>query len=179
MSFYREQLEGYLSLLDVNASTVLDVGGGQNPIKGRTKSWTVKDYHILDLPDYDLNNPKGKLIGWKGMADIVFCLEVFEYLINPLVAIKNIANLLKPTGRAYVTFCFSYPHHNELEFDSLRYTEPGIYRLTTEAGLNVDKITYRIDKSGLLESFYAADGMRAAKQYPRHNVTGFIVEMTR
>jgi len=48
-SYYRQQLEDWLKTIDVKAGRVLDVGGSQLPIKGRTKSWDVKEYKILDL----------------------------------------------------------------------------------------------------------------------------------
>lgn len=110
-------------------------------------------------------------------ADIIFCLEVFEYLIEPLEALNNIAMAIRGDGKAYITFAFAYPHHNELEADSLRYTEPGIKRLAEAVGLKITNTWYRRDKSGLLKSFYSADGMRMAKEYLNHDVTGFIVEM--
>jgi SAM-dependent methyltransferase len=49
MSYHRVQTEAWLKSIDVKADRVLDVGGAQNPIKGRTKSWEVKEYKILDL----------------------------------------------------------------------------------------------------------------------------------
>ena len=70
MSFYRDQLENYLKTIDVKAETVFDVGGKEKPVKGRTKSWTVKNYEILDIPEHDLNvlfpNPK--------QCNLIFCL---------------------------------------------------------------------------------------------------------
>lgn len=178
MSEYRQQLEDWLKTLDVKADTVYDIGGGQGEVKSRVKSWDVQKYQVMDLPQYDLNQKNAEM--WANFqADIIFCLEVFEYLFNPVIAMHNIAVNLKPTGKAYVTFAFVYPHHNELEADSLRYTEPGIKRLAKEVGLKVNNIWYRRDKSGLLKSFYSADGMRASKQYPNHDVTGFIVEFSK
>jgi len=170
MSYYREQLESYLKLLDVNADLVIDVGGAQKPAKGRTKSWNIKDYAVLDLPEYDLDKP----LAYNAQADVVFCLEVFEYLIIPTMAMTNIANLLKPGGKAYVTFPFVYPLHNEVEFDSLRYTKSGIVRLAAHAGLNIEKIVERKTNTGSLVKYYSEDGMRAAKGH-NHSVTGFIV----
>ena len=41
-----QQLEDWIKTLDVSGS-VLDIGGSQNPIKGRTKSWDVNEYKIL------------------------------------------------------------------------------------------------------------------------------------
>ena len=169
MSFYREQLESHLKLLDVNANVVIDVGGAQKPVKGRTKSWNVDNYIILDIPEFNLDEP----FNYNAQADVVFCLEVFEYLIVPTMAMKNIANLLKPGGKAYVTFPFVYPLHNEIELDSLRYTKSGIVRLANHAGLHIERIIDRKTKSGSLVKYYSEDGMRAARG-ENHNVTGFI-----
>lgn len=187
MSWYRSQLESFLSELDVKADTVLDIGGAQGNVKGRTKSWDVKEYKVLDLPDYDLDyresstsaNGDESDFDYIDQADLIFCLEVFEYLVNPRGALRNIYDCLKEGGKAYITFAFAYPHHNELELDALRYTEPGIKRLADSAGLKITNTWYRTDKSGLLKQFYAADGMHPAKQYAHHNVTGFIVEVTK
>lgn len=173
MSYYRTQLEEWLSKLDVEAGTVLDIGGAQGHVDKRVKSWDVKDYRVLDLPEFDIEKDCTLF-----MADVIFCLEVFEYLIQPLEALNNIAMMLRGNGKAYVTFAFAYPHHNELELDALRYTEPGIHRLAKEAGLTVTNTWYRTDKSGLLQSFYSSDGMHPAKEYAHHDVTGFIVEFS-
>lgn len=174
MSFYREQLESYLKLLDVNANMVIDVGGAQKPVKGRTKSWNVDNYVILDVPEFNLDEGyPAQPFAYNSQADVVFCLEVFEYLIVPTMAMKNIANLLKPGGKAYVTFPFVYPLHNEVPLDSLRYTKSGIVRLANYAGLHIEKITDRKTKTGSLVKYYSEDGMRAAKGH-NHAVTGFI-----
>jgi hypothetical protein len=177
-SYYRQQLEEFLRGLSIKAGTVLDIGGAQKPVNHRTATWEVLQYEVLDLPEYDLNTewsetPKG---------DIIFCLEVFEYLINPLQAMKNIANCLGE--RAYITFPLIYPVHNEIEFDSLRYTETGIKRLAGAAGLKVDKVHYRRTKktrpewqSNLLQ-YYMIDGMKAARGVD-HEITGYIVELVK
>jgi len=176
MSYYRNQLENWLKDLDIKADLVYDIGGGQGNVKGRTKSWQVKEYAVLDLPEYNIDIVSNYEIA---KADLIFCLEVFEYLIDPITAMGNIYNLLKPGGKAYITFAFVYPHHNELELDSLRYTENGIKRIAERVGLSITNTWYRIDRSGLLQSFYATDGMRTAKEYTNHNVTGFICEVTK
>jgi SAM-dependent methyltransferase len=180
MSYYREQLEDWLKTLDIKAETVFDIGGEQGQVKNRLKSWDVKNYKVLDLPFFDITRlSNARDIARTEQADVIFCLEVFEYLIRPYEAMESIYLLLKDGGKAYVTFAFVYPHHNEIELDSLRYTEPGINRLAKEIGLNITDIHYRVDQSGYLEQFYRHDGMRAAKQYNHHDATGFIVEFTK
>lgn len=171
-SYYRQQLEDYLKTVDVKAEMVYDVGGKQKPVQGRTKTWNVKEYQILDIPEYDLNNAQPS----RRQGDFVFCLEVFEYLIDPVTAIKNISSLLHPGGRAIVSFAFVYPYHNEIEWDSLRYTETGVKRLAEIGSLKVEKVHRRKTKTGSLTKYYAEDGMRPVKGYD-HNVTGFIVEL--
>ena len=47
-SLTRIQLENWLKTINVKGS-VLDVGGAQDPIQRRVKSWDVNDYKILDL----------------------------------------------------------------------------------------------------------------------------------
>lgn len=174
MSYYKEQLENFLQTLDIKTDSVFDIGGKENPIYKRTRNWDVKNYTIFDLPDYDLN------LDWKNKpkvpeADIIFCLEVFEYLWQPFIALKNIYRLLKKGGIFYCTFPFVYPLHNPKEFDYLRYTKNGIEKLLEEAGFIDWKLTSRIDKSGLLQSFYQESGMHCAKG-ELHNVVGWIVE---
>lgn len=178
MSWYRSQLESWLKTLDIKADLVYDVGGAQGEVKSRVKSWDVKDYKVLDLPEYDLEKNTLHMAGLP-QADVVFCLEVFEYLIDPLRAMVNIKRLLKKNGRAYVTFAFVYPYHNEADLDSLRYTENGIIRLANCLKLKIKQVWYRVDRSGLLQQFYAADGMHPVKGYAHHNASGFIVEFVK
>lgn len=173
MSYYREQLEAFLKSLDVRASVVYDLGGAQKPVKGRTKSWDVGKYEVLDLPGFDIQK------GRPGMprADVIFCLEVFEYLIDPAAAFRTVAAMLAPKGAAYATFPLVYPVHNEVESDSLRYTLSGVTRLAAHAGLAVSSVVARRAKTPTLVRYYQEDGMRMAKGVD-HHVTGYIVRLT-
>ena len=170
MSFYRDQLESYLKTINVNCETVFDVGGKQKPIKGRTASWNVKNYTIFDIPNYNLdvkNNHEKK-------CDMAFCLEVFEYLLVPTVAMENINDMLKLGGTAIISFAFVYPLHNEVEFDSLRYTITSVKRLAKHANLEILNIKERKAKTNSLVKYYSEDGMKCAKGHT-HDSTGFIV----
>lgn len=194
MSWYREQLENYLKQLEVNADTVFDIGGGAWPVKERVKSWNVGKYVIYDnnqekakedilIVDFDINIdnfPSDKVLT-HNKADIIFCLEVFEYVYDPITAVRNIWNMLKERGKAYITFPFVYPMHEPITRDYLRYTEEGVYKLLEKAGFsrNMINIKKRVDKSGLLQSFYRADGMHPAKISTKHDATGWIVEITK
>jgi len=173
-SYYREQLEIYLSRLEVKAELLYDIGGAQKSAKGRTKTWNVKESICLDLPDYDLNEPQKH----ERKADFVLCLEVFEYLIDPLQAMRNIADSLKKGGTAIISYPLVYPLHNEVEFDSLRYTLTGIKRLAGKAGLDVAEIIPRKAKTETLVRYYREDGMKMAKGH-EHGITGYIIKFVK
>ncbi len=126
----RNQLEEWLQTLEIEAEAVVDVGGKQLPVKDRVRSWQVKQYDLLDLPEYDLNRT------WdlKEIYDAAFCLEVFEYIYNPLQAMKNLYGMLKVGGKLYASFHFVYPHHSAKKIDYLRYSRWGVDKLLQEAG---------------------------------------------
>lgn len=182
-SSYRLTLENWLATLDVKANRVLGIGDSQNPTKGRTKSWEVKEYLIADLPEPHKDSPKPDIeidlnyqISAEGnQFDVVFCLEVFDYVFNPVAAIGTIASYLKPSGTAWVTFPSIYPLHQPVEDDALRYMPAGIIKLAESAGLSVEQMIKRRPETNLFEQFYRAERMRAAK-HEDHNFTGFIVE---
>lgn len=170
MSYYRQQLEQYLKTIEIDTDTVFDIGGKQYPIdKKRTKVWKVKNFQIMDIPEYDLN----KELEFRQQADVIFCLEVFEYLIDPMTAMKNLYKAMKPGGVCYASFPLIYPVHNEVEYDSMRFTETGVRRLATAAGLKVENVHYRKTKTNSLTKYYSEDGMRAAKGMD-HQITGYV-----
>lgn len=190
-SYYKQQLNEWKATLEVKADTVLDIGGAQDPIKGKTKSWDVKDYKIVDLevphsgsppPDIvgDMNYPIPTNWPYHECADIVFMLGVMDYVINPNIAMDNVGKILKPDATAWVEFPFVYPIHNPKDDEGCRYSEGCIRRLAKQAGLHIEEIIYKRPKPGndLLRAFYSADGMRAASGVD-HNVTGYIVRMSK
>jgi len=196
----RIQLERWVKSLDIKADRVLDVGGSQLPIEGRTNSWDVKEYLISDIeephhckrkPDlvFDLNKlvfftRKGSTnqdVGIEQMekSDIVFCLEVTEYLYDPMMAMRNLANFLKDGGTLYISFQFSYGVHPPAGVDYLRYTRFGAVKLLEEAGFQIDEIVARTCQmnTGYPEymNFMSKQRMRYDKSYP-HMETGFMIK---
>lgn len=180
MSYFRDQLEDWLKQIAVKADKVLDVGGSQNPVKGRTLSWDVKDYVIADLPTphetkaeptlkLDLNQwDKTKVMQLaETSADVVFCLEVMEYLWNPIAALANIKLAMKAGGRLYISFPFVYPMHNPIGCDFLRYTEEGARKLLEVSGFRIEEVRPRVARMpAALQAFYSSDGM-----HPRRDDT--------
>lgn len=187
-SSYRMELDRWLSQLDVKANRVLDIGGSQLPVKGRTKSWDArKSYAIADLPEPHTGAPKPDIeldlnyqtpIFLEPAFDLIFCLEVFDYVWSPLQAMQNIASFMADGATAWVTFPAFYPHHQPIEDDALRYMEGGIRKLAEAAGLTIVQMIKRRPETNLLDQFYRAERMRAAKHYD-HAITGWIVEFTK
>ncbi len=180
MSSTRKSLDEWLSNLKVKADRVLDIGGAQNPVKGRTKSWDVKDYKIADLPnphegekpDLELDLNDAPIRG--NNYDLIFCLEVFEYIYNPFNAMKNIAIRLIDGGEAWVSFISVYPLHQPVEDDCLRYFPAGIRKLANSVGLKVIEMIPRYTYTHALYEAFRLEGMRCAKR-ENHDISGWIV----
>lgn len=184
-SYYRQQLEAYLKTLDVKAVNVLDVGGSQLTLQKRVKSWDVQEYKILDLPQphkvekmpdimCDINYSCPLII--QQSFDIVFCLEVMEYVWNPSQALLNISWYMDQGSILYITFPKFYPVHEPIEQDYLRYTKQGALKLLEHTGFQAKKITPRKMMAASLGQVYSAEKMRAAKGYEGHEDIGYIIE---
>lgn len=190
-SYFRQQLENWLKTLDIKGGRVLDIGGGALPVKFRTKNFDVDEYLIMDNElevckehaDYrcDLNHGVGYSYDPAEIFnrfDIVFCLEVFEYIWNPVEAMKNIYNLLKEGGTAYLSFPFIYPHHNPKGHDYLRYTRWGVDKLLKEVGFKEWEIIPRkCTTEGYvnLRDFVSNESMHPCKNFGGHDEIGYIV----
>jgi len=188
-SYYRQQLEDWLRTKDVKTDKVLDVGGGSNPARGRTKSWDVKEYKILDS---ELESPKQKvdfiwdLNEWienNGKEwevenfDVAFCLEVMEYIWNPVTALNNLNYFLKKNGILYISFPFIYPHHNPERYDYLRYTGWGAEKLLEKAGFYIEEVTARLETDPyLLPKFYSKEKMHPSRGYDNHLEIGYLIK---
>jgi len=181
MSYYRNQLEGYLRSLDVDCGRILDIGSSDMLAKDRLRKCKYEEYTTLDIdksvkPDIvaDLNYK----IDLEKKYDVIFCLEVFEYIFNPLQAIQNIFDLLDDKGCAYISFPFLYPMHNPVEIDYLRYTEEGIKKLLREVGFAGVSIIPRKATKGreTLREFHKLEGMHPIKHSDSWSDIGYIIE---
>ncbi|GIW64485.1 MAG: hypothetical protein KatS3mg092_0418 [Patescibacteria group bacterium] len=189
-SLFRVQLEKWLENINVTANKVLDIGGGLKPVKNRVKKWDVKEYKILDNnlqgnfnPDFyiDLNDIiYSDKYGWilksvcykkdfnkiiKESFDVIFCLEVMEYIYNPLTVLKFIYHILTPGGILYISFPSIYPIHAPQEYDYLRYTKSAIIRFLKESRFSNWKIDPRTATAGAqdLLNFYKKERMKGVK----------------
>lgn len=74
--------------------------------------------------------------------DFVLCSEVLEHLPDPALAMREIARVLRPGGRAVVSTPFMYRVH-EPPYDFFRYTPFAHRQLAESAGLSVVEIRTR------------------------------------
>jgi len=112
---------------------------------------------------------------YKEYFDQIFCLEVSEYLYDPMIAFKNIAHLLKKGGLLYLSTHFIYPVHSPIEDDCLRYTRQGITKILDKCGFEIVELKER-DTTGInMIHFYLGQGMRPGKTYKHHQEIGHLV----
>lgn len=140
----RKCLEKWLKTIDVKGR-VLDAGGLRLSVKGRTKSWEVEDYKILDIKggDYRWNLNNKFTVVYK--YDVVFCLEVMQFIYNPVVVLQNLSDFLEAGGKLYINFHFIFPVCKGTDY--LRYTKLGIKRLMDKVGINIEEIIPRLEKN--------------------------------
>jgi hypothetical protein len=162
----RLQLELWLGTLDVSATRVLDVGGGAKPVRGRTAGWDVGEYAILDrapiqsgASDHQFSHNIGMPLPPDiGHFNVVFCLEVLEFVIDPLTAIRNLFELCSPGGTLYLSTCFVYPRQQSIFPDLLRFTPEGVEQLLDAAGFTIQEHNVRKADQGLV-TFYQSQRM--------------------
>lgn len=185
-SVYKQQLNDWKKSLDVKADLCYDIGGAQDPLKGMTNSWDVKDYKIIDLPiphvlkqEADIKHDMNFVIDDYPEADLIFCLGVSDYIINPNIFMDNIYKLLKKGGMAWVEFPFVYSHHEPVWDEGCRYSEGCITRLAKQSNLIIKETIRKTAGNPHLVEFYRQDGHRMSRNYRYHNVTGFIVRFSK
>jgi SAM-dependent methyltransferase len=201
MSYFREQLEIWLKSINVNTERVLDLGGASNPVRNRVASWQIEDCVFLDsgieeakveyMP-FDINLPLSQLKGYLinqvnsdekipspvFKFDAVFCLEVFEYVWNPVQAIQNIYDLMNNDSVAYISFPSIYPVHNPVEIDYLRYTKQAIKKYLRMFGFTQIEIIPRKATRGTipLSLFYTQEGMHPVRGSDLPFDIGYLVK---
>ena len=189
-SYTRQQLEKWLKSIKVEGGVVGDIGGAQNPIKKRLKSFKSADYFIVDLatphkgerPDaiVDLNLESSVISMGEKFADkngnglhkfdTAFCIEVMEYIYDPVAALWNINDMMKRGGVLYITFPFIYPVHEPVKSDYLRYTLEGVRKLLDECEFDIMDVYCRTTEDVSMQSVFASEKMKAAKNYNHENV---------
>lgn len=93
-----------------------------------------REYRSVRYPDYDICN--GTL---DETFDLIIAEHVFEHLLWPYRAGKNVYSMLKPGGRFMIAVPFLVPIHSQ-PYDCSRWTETGLKHLLVECGFDLDRI---------------------------------------
>ncbi|MGE3270894.1 MAG: class I SAM-dependent methyltransferase [Chloroflexota bacterium] len=106
---------------------VLDLGAGLRPFADLIPGQTIAlDYRAR--PDLDLIGDAHHLPFADGSVDAIVCTEVFEHLVDPPAAAREIIRILKPGGRLILTTRFCFPLHDR-PADYWRFTSYTLERL--------------------------------------------------
>lgn len=138
---------------------ILDIGAADRWIESKLPPSV--EYMALDYPSTgrDLYGSRPDVFGdgarlpfVDGCLDGVLCLEVLEHVPEPESVLNEVARVLKPGGRAWITMPFLYPLH-DAPFDFQRFTEYGLRRSIRRVGLEVTSLRksgHAIRTAGLL-----------------------------
>jgi len=114
--------------LDYRSCSVLEVSGD------KWRDFGFRKYTALSYPQFDLC--EGAL---DEQFDLVIAEQVFEHLLWPYRAGRNVFSMLKPGGYFLITTPFLLKVHAAPD-DCSRWTETGIRHLLSECGFALEKI---------------------------------------
>ena len=115
--------------LDWQQASVLEISGH------KWERFGFRKYRSVDFPNYDVC---GGILEEK--FDIIIAEQVFEHLLWPYRAARNVFQMLHNDGALLVTTPFLVKIHNS-PVDCSRWTEVGIRHLLAEGGFDLDRIT--------------------------------------
>ncbi|MCC7371345.1 MAG: class I SAM-dependent methyltransferase [Chloroflexi bacterium] len=124
----RHRIDAFLrrELRDVQGA-VLDIGAGLRPFADLIPGQTIAlDYRAR--PDLDLIADAHHLPFGDATVDAIVCTEVFEHLLDPTAAARELIRVLKPGGRLVLTTRFCFPLHDR-PGDYWRFTSYTLERL--------------------------------------------------
>jgi len=128
---YRELLRE-VRRMNPETLTALEISPG-----GKDSPWCslgFAEYTGMDYPEFDIcKNPLNR------QFDIIIADQVFEHLLWPYRAARNVYAMLKNGGVFISTTPFLIRIHNN-PVDCTRWTETGIKHFLAEAGFALDKV---------------------------------------
>jgi SAM-dependent methyltransferase len=91
-------------------------------------------YDGVDFPEFDICRDV-----LEKQFDVIIADQVFEHLLWPYRAARNVRAMLKPGGRFIITTPFLIRYH-PIPVDCSRWTELGMKHLLAEAGFEIGNI---------------------------------------
>lgn len=131
---YVEACRRLVEELDPPTLDAIEIAAGESSPWSRL---SFRSYRALDWPEHDICAPvPAALIG---TADLVIAEHVFEHLLWPYRAVRNVHALLRPGGHFLVITPFLIRLH-EVPHDCSRWTETGLRHLLAEGGFPIEAI---------------------------------------
>ena len=125
-----EACDNFLQELPLSQLDALEISSGRRFQKINFRSYTETNY-----PDFDIcNDILDKTF------DIIIADQVFEHLVSPAAAAKNVFQMLKPDGYFIITVPFMLRVHLSPTYDCYRWTEDGLRFFLTDAGFSSPQI---------------------------------------
>jgi len=112
----------------------LEVSGQKVAIVLRQFSWEFGGRPVFDLCLREESFPAA----YPGY-DLVTADQVLEHVVDPFLAVRNLAGIVRPGGRVLITSALLFPVHDAPD-DYWRFTTYGFKRLLTQAGLRVETV---------------------------------------
>ena len=123
--------------LDVEKKDVLDIGQPNGFAKHMSEYFQMNCYFTTSDLDYELTiDTQGKALGELVPFNYVFCFEVLEHLMNPLLLLENIKKVISERSQVFISvprtprWLWNDTHFNE-------FTEKRIQHLFKSAGYRV------------------------------------------
>ena len=152
---YRKLTERILSLgLEVS---VLEISPGSDLPWAKID---FREYTSASFPDFDICT---STIGRK--FDLIIADQVFEHLLEPYKAAKNVYDMLHHSGMFVTTTPFLFKVH-DCPVDCTRWTELGLKYFLAEAGFSLERIVH-MDSWGNLACVEANLRVRRGGTWPR------------
>ena len=123
-----QETDRLIRSLDWQHASVLEISGQ------KWKGFGFQTYRSVGFPEYDLC--AGTL---DEKFDIIIVEQVFEHLLWPYRAARNVFQMLNHDGALLVTTPFLVKIHNS-PVDCSRWTEVGLRHLLAEGGFDIDRI---------------------------------------
>ncbi|MEK6782635.1 MAG: methyltransferase domain-containing protein [Bacteroidota bacterium] len=124
-----QETEKAISNLPYHNFSVLEISGD------KWKKFGFKDYKSVQYPDFDVCS---QILPEK--YDLIIAEQVFEHILRPYSAGKNVYEMLNPRGYFLVTTPFLLKVHPCPE-DCTRWTETGMKYFLSECGFGEEQVT--------------------------------------
>ena len=126
------ETQAFVKSLDPANLKVLEISGHEWGLRE-----SFKDYKAIHYPEFDICSA-----ALDETFDLIIAEQVFEHLLLPYRAARNVCKMLRPGGRFLITTPFLLRVHN-CPADCSRWTETGLKYFLAECGFELDKIQTR------------------------------------